>query len=57
MIENDSSQSFEMRGYAWEIAHYARDSMVATYLGTRLSFDPHYMLPNEYEAPPPIQVC
>ncbi|KAG5591252.1 hypothetical protein H5410_041766 [Solanum commersonii] len=50
-IENDNTQSFQVRDIAREMASHSRDAMNVAHLNTRLNFPQHYTPPNENQSP------
>ncbi|KAG5572205.1 hypothetical protein H5410_061971 [Solanum commersonii] len=50
-IENDNTQSFQVRDNARQMTSYSRDAMNAAHLNTRLNFQQHYTPPNENQSP------
>ncbi|PHU21979.1 Phytochrome A-associated F-box protein [Capsicum chinense] len=54
---SDNNLSEEVRQIIPQFASISLESMTAASPKTRLTFDPKYTPMNEYEQPPPIQVC
>ncbi|KAH0730477.1 hypothetical protein KY289_001665 [Solanum tuberosum] len=50
-IENDNTQSFQVRDNARQMTSYSRDAMNAAHMNTRLNFQQHYTPPNENQSP------